>query len=170
MPRFLVTIEDKEFDVWLNEENGIFEVTVNGSNHTVISSQLGINRFLMLYDNAPNEVEIRSNGYNSKSNLFLSGHEINGTVEDYKLAQLQKAMGISNKPSIDKQLKATMPGMVLDLKIKAGDIVKKGDPLLIIEAMKMENVIKAPSDATIKSIAVESGKSVDKGDKLLEFE
>ena len=170
MPRFLVTIDEKEFDVNLVETDGGFEVTVNGSKHSVISNQLGNNRFLMLYDNAPSEVEIRSNGYSSSSNLFLAGHEMNGTIEDYKLAQLQKAMGISNKPSMDKLLRATMPGMVLDVKVKVGDTVKKGDPLLIIEAMKMENVIKAPGDAVIKSIFAQRGKSVDKGDKLLEFE
>ena len=51
-----------------------------------------------------------------------------------------------------------------------GDTVSRGQPLLVIEAMKMENIIKAQGDGTIKSIHVKPGQSVEKADKMLEFE
>jgi biotin carboxyl carrier protein len=63
-----------------------------------------------------------------------------------------------------------MPGLVLKITAEAGQEVQKGDPLLILEAMKMENVIKAAAGGTIKSIHVEKGAAVDKGQLLLTME
>ena len=62
-----------------------------------------------------------------------------------------------------------MPGLIIDLKVKDGDQVKAGDPLLILEAMKMENIIKSPGDATVKSVKVTMGEGVEKNQVLIEF-
>lgn len=66
-------------------------------------------------------------------------------------------------------IKAPMPGLIIDLKISAGDTVKAGDPLLILEAMKMENILKSPGDGVVKSIKIKKGDSVEKGQVLVEF-
>ena len=63
-------------------------------------------------------------------------------------------------------VKAPMPGTVLDIKVKAGQTVKKGDVILVLEAMKMENDIPAPCDGTVTSILVQKGASVASGDLL----
>ena len=62
---------------------------------------------------------------------------------------------------------APMPGNILDVKVKAGDSVKAGDILLILEAMKMENEISAPQDGTIASVNVRKGDVVNSGDLLI---
>lgn len=67
-------------------------------------------------------------------------------------------------------LKAPMPGLVLEVVAEAGQEVKKGDPLLVLEAMKMENVLKAETDAVIKSINVEKSQAVEKNFVLIEFD
>jgi biotin carboxyl carrier protein len=67
-------------------------------------------------------------------------------------------------------LKAPMPGMILKILVEPGQQVNKGDALLILEAMKMENVLKASSNATIKSIKVEEKTAVEKGAILIEME
>jgi len=59
--------------------------------------------------------------------------------------------------------------MVLHIKVSPGDKIKKGETLVVIEAMKMENSIKAKADGTVKSIHIETGRSVEKGDRLVEF-
>ena len=64
-------------------------------------------------------------------------------------------------------VKAPMPGNILDVKVKAGDSVKAGDTLLILEAMKMENEISAPQDGTIASVNVRKGDVVNSGDLLI---
>lgn len=65
------------------------------------------------------------------------------------------------------KVNAPMPGTILDVKVKPGDVVKKGDLLLILEAMKMENEIVSPQDGTIASVNITKGSSVNSGDLLL---
>ena len=66
-------------------------------------------------------------------------------------------------------VKAPMPGMVLNILVKEGDEVKKGDALIILEAMKMENILKSPSDGHIKKIAINKGVAVEKNQILIQF-
>jgi biotin carboxyl carrier protein len=63
-----------------------------------------------------------------------------------------------------------MPGLVLSINVVVGDVLAKGDTILILEAMKMENLIKATSDVTIKSVCINQGQAVVKGQLLIEFE
>jgi len=67
-------------------------------------------------------------------------------------------------------VKAPMPGTILDIKVKPGDQVAKGQTLLILEAMKMENEIVCPRDAKVVSIQVATGSSVNAGDALVAIE
>lgn len=64
-------------------------------------------------------------------------------------------------------IKAPMPGTILNINVNQGDVVKKGQVLLILEAMKMENEILAPNDATVASVNVSKGSSVNVGDVLV---
>ena len=66
-------------------------------------------------------------------------------------------------------VKAPMPGLVLRIIAKEGDTVKKGDGILVLEAMKMENVIKADGDGTIKRICVSEKQAVEKNTLLVEL-
>ena len=61
---------------------------------------------------------------------------------------------------------APMPGTILDVKVSAGQAVKSGDVLMILEAMKMENEIMAPKDGTVTSVSASKGASVQSGDVL----
>ena len=91
-------------------------------------------------------------------------------VQD-KFDQLLQQMGLdtNNKTKV-AELKAPMPGLVLSLNVKELDTVAKGDSLLILEAMKMENVLKSPRDGIIKKILVRQGDKVEKNQSLLSFE
>jgi len=109
--------------------------------------------------------------YSSKQFVLMINnkrYELN--VAD-KFDLLIKEMGL-NYSSGQKvnQVKAPMPGLVLNIEIEPGQTVKKGDALLILEAMKMENVIKSPGDAVVKRIAVNQGDAVEKNTLLIEFE
>jgi glutaconyl-CoA decarboxylase len=65
------------------------------------------------------------------------------------------------------QIKSPMPGAILDVRVKEGDEVKKGDVLLILEAMKMENEIQAPSAGKVAGVYIDKGSSVNAGDLLV---
>jgi glutaconyl-CoA decarboxylase len=65
---------------------------------------------------------------------------------------------------------ALMPGSVIDIKVNAGEQVKTGDVIIILEAMKMENEITAPKDGMVKEIKVQKGQAVNTGDELIVIE
>ena len=84
--------------------------------------------------------------------------------------RLVRALGLDKVAGAAiKDLKAPMPGLVLQILVKPGDTVKKNDPVLVLEAMKMENVIKSSGDATVKEIVVQERVAVEKGQLLLTF-
>ena len=68
---------------------------------------------------------------------------------------------VAAAPAEGAQVKAPMPGTILDVKVQAGQSVKKGDVLIILEAMKMENEIQAPCDGKITGVNVRKGDSVE---------
>ena len=70
----------------------------------------------------------------------------------------------------DDQLKSGMPGKIIEIFVKVGDEVKAGKPLLIMEAMKMENEMRAAGDVKIKEICIKQGDSVESGAVLIKFE
>ena len=88
-----------------------------------------------------------------------------------ELDQLIKKMGFESSSSKQIQtIKASMPGLILELPITIGQAVKENDTLLILEAMKMENIITSPRDGIIKAILVTKGDAVEKQQLLIEFE
>jgi pyruvate carboxylase len=65
---------------------------------------------------------------------------------------------------------APMPGTVIDIKVKPGDIIKKGDPLVVLSAMKMETVVKSPVEGKVTKIAIQNGQKLEGDDLLLEID
>lgn len=100
--------------------------------------------------------------------------KVNGTIYPVSIKDkfdlLLEKMGMNNNTAGKVNvIKAPMPGLIIDLKVKAGDAVKTGDALLILEAMKMENIIKSPGDGTVKTVHVKKGDSVEKNQVLIGF-
>lgn len=88
-----------------------------------------------------------------------------------ELDLLIEEMGLSlGNAQMVNDIKAPMPGLILEVNVKEGDEVKEGDYLLVLEAMKMENALTAPRDAVIKSISVEKEQTVEKNQLLIEME
>lgn len=126
--------------------------------------------FHVIKDNRSYNVEVIKADVAEKSFLVnVNGNKYQLNVKD-KFDELLKSLGFDNlNTSKVNEIKAPMPGLVLDIRVAEGDIVKKGDPVLVLEAMKMENIIKSPTDGTIKKINVKKGVAVEKNQVLINF-
>jgi biotin carboxyl carrier protein len=105
-----------------------------------------------------------------KFTVEVEGENFMVEIKD-ELDQILQKMGFglaANK--IIKEIKAPMPGRVIEIAVCNGQAVNEGDKILILEAMKMENCIVIHSAATIKNVAVVAGQTVEKGQLLIELE
>jgi biotin carboxyl carrier protein len=154
-----------------------FRATVN-EKHTFdeIKGELDIiptanGHFHIIQDNLSYNAEVLGTNYNEK----VFELKINGVIYEVKLEdeydQLVKRLGLSVVThQVVKDINAPMPGLVLEVSVEAGQEVEEGTPLLILEAMKMENVIKAPGTGVVKSVNVSKGEAVEKNHLLIEME
>lgn len=107
---------------------------------------------------------------NKQFTIKINGNDYNIALAD-EYDQLVKKLGLTTAVTYKvKDIKAPMPGMVLSVNVEPGQTVSRGDALLILEAMKMENVIKSPGDGVVKAVRAEKGMAVDKGAVLIEME
>lgn len=104
-----------------------------------------------------------------KASLLINNKRFALNIQEPIDIQLKK-MGINMAAGRKADaIKAPMPGLVLKMLVTEGQELKKGDPVLVLEAMKMENVFKAPADATVKAIKIAEGTAVEKGTVLIEL-
>ena len=135
------------------------------------STRLGPDTFHILKESRPFILQIIESDFDLKTYRI----EVNGTTYTSRISndldQLVAQMGFELQTSKNvTHIEAPMPGLILDIQVSEGQEVKEGDALLVLEAMKMENVILSPRDGVIKTISVEKGSAVDKKNLLVEFE
>ena len=105
-----------------------------------------------------------------KMNLEVDGERFEVEIKNELDQMLDKmGFGAASVKQI-KEIKAPMPGLVLEINVAAGDEVVEGQKILILEAMKMENIILIPANAKIKKVVVLAGQAVEKGQVLVELE
>lgn len=158
----------------------MYQIKVNGNKEFTISKdslqdldavKTEDDQFHILHNNASVKAQILSSNFNKKSyNIKVNNNSYEVVIKD-NLDQLIDHMGFSvgaHKQVND--IKAPMPGLILEINVKEGQEVKEDDSLLILEAMKMENVITSPREGVIKSVKVNEADAVDKNALLIEFE
>ena len=158
---------NKQFE--MNTQNGT--ITLNGDAVHADWVKIAPNKYHAIIKNQSLTIELGAvDGTGKLLTILINGEKYQVEITT-KYDQLLKQLGF-DKMSAAKvnHVKAPMPGMVLRILVSPGDAIKKGDSLLVLEAMKMENVIKATGDAVVKKIVAEEKSAVDKGQILIEFE
>jgi biotin carboxyl carrier protein len=142
---------------------------VNGKEVVVDAITPSKNILHILYNSHSYNVELLE--YRQEEKIVVI--RVNSAIYEIKLKDetddLLERLGMGKTTHKLQQIKAPMPGKVLDIKVKEGDNINKGDSLLVLEAMKMENIIKAPEAAVIKKIHAAKGKAVEKNEVLIEL-
>jgi acetyl/propionyl-CoA carboxylase alpha subunit len=146
------------------------EGQINGAPYVIDKLQISRRMWHVIKDNK--SYTIINEGVEEGGRLIrlkVNGCSVALTVKD-NMDLLMEQMGLGAVSGRKfNELKAPMPGLVLRSLVQAGDIVKKGDTLLVLEAMKMENTIKSPGDGEVSAILVKSGQAVEKGEVLITF-
>lgn len=110
---------------------------------------------------------VNFNSADKSAEIKVNNSVYSVTARDQFDVLLEK-LGLSNLNSVKlSEVKAPMPGMVLKVFVTENMTITKGDNLFVLEAMKMENIIKAPADAIVKSVKIKAGDKVEKGQVLL---
>lgn len=150
---------EKKNHIWFPQGGQDLELVHVSDTHKRVYAKGNIYNIIVLNPaNADGEIE-----------LLLNQKRVNVNVSS-PLDELLKSMGLDNALEVKvTNLSSPMPGLVIKSSVNVGDEVKKGDPLMVLEAMKMENVLKATADVTIDKINVKAGEAVEKGAILIEF-
>lgn len=144
----------------------IFKYNINGSPYKVVVQKAEDTTIELEVNGTPYVVEIEQSKKKPASRI-------------QRQAVSSDAAGpVANKPTVTRSavsagsvvVNSPLPGVIFDLRVKAGDTVKKGDTLLVLEAMKMENNIAAPSDGKVTKVSVIKGDSVLEGAELVVIE
>jgi len=143
---------------------------VDGQEVVLDLEKIDANSFHVLKDGHSYNISIVDIDKGSKKiSIKLNNHIYDVVLKDRMDLLLQK-MGLENNQNqSNKEVKAPMPGLILEILVKEGQEVKKGDKLYVLEAMKMENVIKSPQDGTISTISTAVGDSVEKNNTIMVF-
>ncbi|MGN6641238.1 MAG: acetyl-CoA carboxylase biotin carboxyl carrier protein subunit, partial [Mucilaginibacter sp.] len=150
--QFDYDIEDKAGKLLVNEKEINADILQRGTSFHIINDLSSYNAEVVQFDPETKTAEIKVNG-----NIYTV------TAKDQFDILLDK-LGMSNLNNAKiSEVKAPMPGLVLKIFVKEGDEVKKGENLFILEAMKMENIIKSPGDVVVKSVKIKPGDKVEKG-------
>ena len=152
------------------DENSVFEFTPEQiKDFDFVKENDG--KFHILKNNKAYRAEIEQADFENKSlTIKVNGNRYEIKIEDH-FDQLADQLGFSAANTQKaSDIKAPMPGLVLDVSVEVGQEVKEGDGLLILEAMKMENVIKSVGEGHVKAIHIKEGKAVEKGQLLIEIE
>ena len=160
--------------------NNKFKVKVNNSLKFEISDdditkldavKIADNTYHVLQNNKPYKAELIDSNFNGKKYTIKVNSDSYYVDISNPLDLLIDKLGFTFGSSKQvNSIKAPMPGLILDIHVEEGQEVKENDPLLILEAMKMENVITSPRDGVIKSVNMSKGDAIDKGHLLIEFE
>lgn len=161
--KYVTTVEDHSYEIEINSER---EITIDGQTLAVdFQSMAGQPVFSLIVDGRSYEAYV----YPTDAGLqvMLGGRLYLVAVEDERQRRLRQATHGPEVARGELLLKAPMPGLVVAIPVQDGQSVVRGDDLIILESMKMQNELKAPRDGLVSRIRVKTGDRVDQNQVLL---
>jgi biotin carboxyl carrier protein len=164
--KFVTNINGQKYMVEILEGN---KVEVNGVTHSIdfktIKKQ---SLYSLLVDNQSFEANVIQDGDDLE--IYLNGWKFNAMVVDERVERMRKSTKIDPGQTGVSVLKAPMPGMVVEVFVAEGEEVKRGDLLLVLESMKMQNELKSPRTGKVVQVQVKRNDSVEQKETLLIIE
>ncbi|WP_264330969.1 ATP-binding protein [Wolbachia endosymbiont (group B) of Erebia ligea] len=167
---FIVKIDDNEYSVNAKYQDNTLTTVYNHNKYSVLGRWKSSYRLLYITINDDTNIALKIERQDSKYFVRHAGMKAECCVLKPHVAKLSKLM-LNNKTegiSVDT-VKSPISGLLVKLHVNAGDHVEVGQPLFVVEAMKMENIICAESEMVIKNIPVKEGKNIHAGDLVLDL-
>jgi biotin carboxyl carrier protein len=161
--RYITTVEEKEYIIEIVDDR---HITVDGKSYNVdFESVSGQPVYSLIADGKSHEAYVAAG--DDTWQVLLRGHLFPVRVEDEREKRLRNAAGGGVVETGEYNLKAPMPGLVVAIPVEEGQDVKKGQVLIILESMKMQNELKSPRDGRVQRIKAKAGESVEQKQTLL---
>jgi biotin carboxyl carrier protein len=161
--KYITTVEGKEYQVEVLDDK---HVSVDGTLYDIdFESISGQPVFSVLVNGRSFESYVYPG--EEEWQVLLRGRLYQVKVEDEREKRLRAAAGGAVVQGGELHLKAPMPGLIVAVHVNEGDTVTKGQVLLVLESMKMQNELKAPRDGKVNRVRVKSGESVEQKQTLL---
>jgi biotin carboxyl carrier protein len=160
--KYIATVNDQEIEIEVGQDR---EITVNGERYDIDFYQLpegGLVSLLLNNSSYEAVVEARDDLWE----VLLRGELYSVTVQDERAYRLAKARGGETAVHGEAIIKSPMPGIIIAAPVAVGDVVQKGDKIIILESMKMENELRSPRDGVVLRVQVKPGDGVEKGQVL----
>ncbi|NDF12035.1 MAG: acetyl-CoA carboxylase biotin carboxylase subunit [Proteobacteria bacterium] len=166
--RWVVTIDDHSYSIYIRDRKDGYEIRHENYHFTIASNWILGNRlFQGVLDGKPvsARIELVPGGFQ----LTHAGSTVGVTVRSPRSAELGRFMPKPKEEPETPGIVAPISGLVVEVKVKDGDKIKEGQDVVILEAMKMENVLSAQKDTEVKKVHFKAGDSVQAGQMLIEF-
>ena len=165
--KYFVRIGDRELEVVLDGDR----VTIDGT--TVSASIADVEgtpvRMLTIGDEV-HRLVVRQGDVRGRATIWVDGFRHEVEALDERMRAIRDLSAVSDGPVGPAPLRAPMPGMIVRVTVRPGDAVRAGQGLVVMEAMKMENELRAAGPATVRSVLVREGMAVEKGAVLVELD
>jgi pyruvate carboxylase subunit B len=165
--KYVVKVGDEDIEVSLDGDT----TSVEGKTHRAQVTDLeGTPVRMVTIDDEVHRVVARRGATRGRFTLWLDGFRYEVEALDERARAIRELSGAAAGPTGPAPLVAPMPGMIVRIAVQVGDQVQAGQGLVVMEAMKMENELRATAAGTVKAILAQAGTAVEKGALLLELE
>ena len=161
--KYATTVGDHTYIIEINRDG---EIVIDGRQRKAeLRSIDGLGTYSLLLDHESHEALVETR--EDELGVLLRGRFYPIRVEDERARRLAEASRGFAAPSGEIALKSPMPGLIVAVRVSPGQEVKKGETLVILESMKMENELKAPRDGKVGTLRVEARQAVEQGQTLV---
>jgi len=159
MNEYLITVNEKELPVKKSDVVALDTINTDATS------------FHLLKNNKAYDIEVLATDFLNKTlKLSVNGNTYDVNIEDSYDQQVKKMGLFATTTQKINSIKAPMPGLIVDILVKEGQEISEGTPLLVLSAMKMENIILSQGDGVVQAIAVKKDDAVEKGQLIIEME
>ncbi|MEE9507707.1 MAG: biotin/lipoyl-containing protein [Anaerolineales bacterium] len=161
--KYVTTIGEESYEVEINGEDELF---VDGQRMLIdFRSVAGQSVYSLIVNGKSYEALVQP--AEEGLEVLLQGHLFQVSVEDERQRRLRQSSGSTATLRGEFHFKAPMPGLIVKVRVREGQEIKKGDRLIVLESMKMQNELSSPSDGTVRNLRIKPGDNVDQNQVLL---